>query len=280
MPDSPQTPPASSGIADLRAEIDALDDALHDLLMRRAAVVGRLAESRTKGVGSPLRPGREAAVLRRLLARHGGPMGRDRIVRIWREIFMASSAIQGPLSVAVFAPTPQAEEARLAREHFGPITPMRLHPTPARALATVSAGDAAAAVLPMPSEGEDAAMAWWVHLDVPRLQVVARLPFMAAGDGAGALVVAPVAPDPSGHDRSLLMIEAEARASRTRVTQALEEAGFAPTSLLLARAGEETLALTEVEGFLGADDPRLAALPWARRTILGAYAAPVVGDQP
>ena len=35
---------------------------------------------------------------------------------------------------------------------------------------------------------------------------------------------------------------------------------------------------TEVEGFLAADDARLAALPWARHTILGAYAAPVAGD--
>ncbi len=31
-------------------------------------------------------------------------------------------------------------------------------------------------------------------------------------------------------------------------------------------------------GFLRADDARLASLPWARRTILGAYAAPVSGD--
>jgi hypothetical protein len=48
--------------------------------------------------------------------------------------------------------------------------------------------------------------------------------------------------------------------------------------VLLARAGETTLALAEIEGFLFADDARLAALPWARRTILGAYAAPVAGD--
>lgn len=207
-------------------------------------------------------------------------MGRDRIVRLWREIFMASSAIQGPLSVAVFAPTPQAGEARLAREHFGPITPMRLHPTPARALATVSAGETAAAVLPLPAEGEDASTAWWVHLDALRLQVVARLPFMTAADGAGALVVAPVAPDPSGDDRSLLMIEAEAHASRARLAQGLEEAGFVSNALLLTRAGAATLALAEVNGFLDAEDPRLAALPWARRTILGAYATPVLGDQP
>ena len=277
MPDTPSTPVPSDEITALRGEIDALDDALHDLLMRRAAVVGRLADSRAKGIGSPLRPGREAAVLRRLLARHDGPLGRERIVRIWREIFMASSAIQGAISVAVHAP---GGETRLAQEHFGPIAPMRIHPTPARALAAVSAGEASVAMLPLPAEGEDAATAWWAWLDVPRLQVVARLPFMAATDGVGALVVAPVPPDPSGADRSLVLVEAEPRASRSRIAQGFEAAGFTVTSLLLARAAEETLALTEVEGFLGAEDPRLAALPWPRRTILGAYAAPVPGDQP
>ncbi|MBW6400271.1 chorismate mutase [Roseomonas sp. HJA6] len=277
MPDTPSTPVSPDEITALRGEIDALDDALHDLLMRRSAVVGRLAGSRAKGVGSPLRPGREAAVLRRLLARHDGRLGRERIVRIWREIFMASSAIQGAVSVAVHAP---AGETRLAQEHFGPIAPMRVHPTPARALAAVSAGEASVAVLPLPAEGEEAATAWWAWLDVPRLQVVARLPFMAATDGVGALVVAPVPPDPSGEDRSLVLVEAEARASRGRIAQGFEEAGFTMTSLLLARAADETLALAEVEGFLGAEDPRLAALPWPRRTILGAYSAPVPGDQP
>ena len=280
MPDLPPTAPAEAEIAALRAEIDAIDDAMHDLLMKRAAVVARLAGSRAKGKGSPLRPGREAAVLRRLLARHQGPLRRERIVRIWREVFMASTAIQGDFSVAVFAPSPQSGHARLAREHFGPIAAIRVHPTPARALAAVSGGETSVAVLPAPAEADGADTAWWARLDVPRLQVVARLPFVADPSGPGALVVAPVPPDPSGDDRTLLLIEAEADAPRGRIAQSLADAGLPAPSLLVARAGGATLALAEIEGFLRADDARLAALPWARRTILGAYAAPVAGDAP
>ncbi|MFM7416430.1 MAG: chorismate mutase, partial [Alphaproteobacteria bacterium] len=71
----PATQAADPALQALRAEIDALDDAMHDLLMRRAGVVARMAASRAKvGAGSPLRPGREAAVLRRLLARHSGAL--------------------------------------------------------------------------------------------------------------------------------------------------------------------------------------------------------------
>ena len=279
MPDSPPPAPAEAEIAALRAEIDRLDDALHDLLMQRAAVVARLAGSRAKGGTTPLRAGREASVLRRLLARHSGALARSRIVRIWREIFMASTAIQGGFSAAVYAPGPQSGHARLAREHFGPIAQIRVHPTPARALAAMSGGEASVAVLPLPVDGEALEGAWWARLDVPRLQVVARLPFVTEPPGGpGALVVAPVAPDPSGDDRTLLLVEAEAEAPRARLMQAFAEAGLAVTTLLMTRAGAATLALAEVEGFLRADDARLAALPWARRTILGAYAAPVAGD--
>ena len=278
MPDTSPRPPAEAEIATLRAEIDAIDDAMHDLLMKRSAVVARLAGSRAKGKGSPLRPGREAAVLRRLLARHTGPLPRDRIVRIWREIFMASSAIQGDLAIAVHAPDPQSGHARLAREHFGPIAAIRVHPTPARALAAVSEGEAAVAVLPAPAETDSADSAWWARLDMPRLQVVARLPFLADPSGPGALVVAPVPPDPSGQDRSILLIEAEADAPRSRIAQALTEARLDTVALIVTRAGHATLALADVEGFLHPEDARLAALPWARRTILGAYATPVPGD--
>ena len=279
MPDTTPPAPAEAEIKALRAEIDRLDDAMHDLLMQRAAVVARLAGSRAKGGTTPLRAGREAAILRRLLARHAGALARSRIVRIWREIFMASTAIQGGFTAAVFAPNPQSGHARLAREHFGPITPIRVHPTPARALAAMSAGEASVAVLPLPVDGEAAEDAWWARLDVPRLQVVARLPFVTEPPGGpGALVVAPVAPDPSGDDRTLLLLEAEAGAQRGRLLQAFAAAGLSVTSLLMTRAGAATLALAEIEGFLGAGDARLAALPWARRTILGAYAAPVAGD--
>ncbi|HYZ32124.1 MAG TPA: chorismate mutase, partial [Crenalkalicoccus sp.] len=71
---APLPEPDAAALAALRAEIDTLDDALHDLLMRRAGVVARLAASRAKGDAPALRPGREAAVLRRLLARHAGPL--------------------------------------------------------------------------------------------------------------------------------------------------------------------------------------------------------------
>src|SRR4051794_16400450 len=153
-------PTADQGaLAALRGEIDRLDDQLHDLLMRRAEVVASLAASRVKGGASPLRPGREAMILRRLLARHRGTLPGGAVVRLWREIFAASSALQGGFSVAVHLRSP--EHVRIAREHFGTLTPHRSLPSVARTLAAVASGEAQVAVLPLPEEGEPPEQAWW-----------------------------------------------------------------------------------------------------------------------
>ena len=135
---APASPTADPALQALRAEIDALDDAMHDLLMRRAAVVARMAASRAKnGAGSPLRPGREAAVLRRLLARHSGALSGGAVVRIWRHIFMAHTAIQGAFTAAVAASGEAAPTLALAREHFGTATPLTQFASPAQALAAL-----------------------------------------------------------------------------------------------------------------------------------------------
>lgn len=276
-PDTSIAPaPPAEALGALRAEIDQLDDQLHDLLMRRADVVAALATSRIKGGASPLRPGREAMILRRLLARHVGALPGGAVVRLWREIFAASSAMQGGFTVAVHLRSP--ELARIAREHFGTLTPCRSLPGAAQALAAVAAGEAQVAVLPVPEESEPAEQAWWPGLDAPRLQVIARLPFWdAGGEGVEALAVAPGAPDPSGHDRSLLRIEAPAGQGRDQVAAALAAAGLAPRCLLARRDGGVLRALAEIDGVVEAGDPRLDALPFDHAVPLGFYAVPERG---
>ncbi|MSP68599.1 MAG: hypothetical protein EXQ96_11060, partial [Alphaproteobacteria bacterium] len=56
-------------LRDLRSEVDEVDDALHDLLIRRAEIVERIAAAKQNpGVDAATRPAREAAIMRRLLA--------------------------------------------------------------------------------------------------------------------------------------------------------------------------------------------------------------------
>ncbi|MCC6717914.1 MAG: chorismate mutase [Acetobacteraceae bacterium] len=271
-------------MAALRAELDTIDNAIHDLLQQRAAVVEQVATQGGKG-GVAIRPGREADIIRRLLARHAGHLPARLIVRWWRELFAATTSMQGSYVVAVCETEPGSPFVQSAREHFGALTPLRVHPSPSQAIAEVSAGTAISAVLPLPAEGDTTA--WWtalLHRDDPRIHVIARLPFWAPRpEGAPqvqALVVAAVAPDASARDRSLIGLELHEDASRARLTAALTAAGLAPLATILRRDPAATLALVEVEGLVGETDPRLARLDGVARppVVLGAYAVPVEGD--
>jgi chorismate mutase len=282
MPDIAQPPavaldPAApaADLAVLRAEIDALDDQLHALLMRRAGIVAKLGSSRAKGEGPALRPGREAAILRRLLDRHAEPLPRAALVRLWREIFAASTAMQASFAVAAAVPPGQADHVlHLTRQHFGADTPIRPMTTAGQALAAVLAGEVAVAALPAPEPEEPEDAAWWVRFDAQHLQVTARLPFLAEQGSRGVLVVASTPPDPSGRDCTLFRIELSGDLSHARLTAQLQQAGLPMRGLMIRRSGAEPVALAEVGGFIEGDDPRLAALAGLHVQRLGAYAEP------
>jgi chorismate mutase len=277
---------AGSGtLAALRAELDRIDDALHDLLIERAGVVEHVARAGKRGA---LRAGREAAIIRRLLARHHGSLPTHTLVRIWRELLAGTTSMQGGFSVAVCAPGGDSLYVQAAREHFGALTPLRAYRSPAQAIGAVSAGTAAVAVLPLPSETEAPRAAWWtalLHKDEPRIHIVGRLPFWRPRpEGAPdvqALVLAAIAPDASGADRSLLGLELPLDVSRARLTGALTAAGLEPSRVILRRDPGAPVAdaLAEVDGLVADDDPRLAALDTVLRrpVVLGAYAIPVDG---
>ena len=264
-------------LATLRAELDRIDTAIHDLLIERAGVVEQVARS---GKPAAFRPGREASIVRRLVGRHRGTLPKVTLFRIWRELLAGTTGMQGGFSIAVCDPQPGAAFTQLAREHFGAMTPSRQHPSPAQALADVSHGRASVAVLPFPSD----TATWWATLlhHEPRLHVIGRLPFwQRRPEGTPtmqALVVAATPPDASGDDRTLIGFECDGEASRTRLAAALTAGGLAPESLLLLRdpRGGSAYALVEIAGFLADDDAKLGRLDSVLRRpiVLGSYAVP------
>ena len=269
---------------DLRREIDEIDESLHDLIMRRTAVVEHVAEAKGSQTGSGMRPGREAAILRRLAARHEGPFGRGSLLRIWREIFATLTAMQGPYSAAVFA-----DEADglwdLARDHFGSYTDLAGCATRREVVAGVAAGTRTHGVLPYPAETDE--RPWWAGLwsaDAP--QVVLRLPFAEAGNardrGSSALVIARVAPEASGDDRSLLLMEMAAEVRRPVIGEMLAAAGLGG-KIVCAAADGTNQYLAEAEGFVEDGDSRLATLAEQenveRLRVIGAYPSPLNGER-
>ena len=65
-----QPPPAPPSLAELRKEIDAIDEGMHHLLMQRGDIIDRLIQvKQTQEVGSAFRPAREAAMMREIALR-------------------------------------------------------------------------------------------------------------------------------------------------------------------------------------------------------------------
>ncbi len=278
--------PPASRLAELRAELDGIDDQIHNLLMKRAGVVESVASEGGK-TGTKIRPGREAIILRRLLARHQGSWPAQAIIRIWREMFGAALIIEGGQTMAVCDGESAETRLALAREHFGPLTPVRRHHNPAQTLADLTREDGAQlAVLPPLGEGDDAQGGWWPMLAANgplRLYVIAKIPFWtrrAEGLPVGeAYVVAAMPPDASGADRGLILLSFDATSSRTRMIEQVAAAGFVPGALWVKRLPGDSrlLALVEVEGLVDDSDPRLAAIAGldVPPQVAGGYAIPI-----
>jgi chorismate mutase len=274
----------------LRHEIDRIDDEIHDLLMRRTAVVAEIRRSKGRDNGSYLRLGREATILRRLVHRHSGNFPKAALVRIWREIIAALTQLQGPFSVAVFAPPEYPGYWDLARDHFGSATPMVRHATVDNVVRAASEGPSVIGVLPYPHEASEDP--WWRYLaseEPDSLRVVARLPFISTGEAARgenltAIAIARMEQEPTGRDRSFFAIETGSEVSRSRFIAAMKKVGFDPRFVGEWRDGDPKgtyLHLVEIADLATANDPRFDRLrEWEDGAIVriihvGGYAEPL-----
>ena len=77
----------------LRGDINSLDDKILDLLKQRAEIVTEIGEQK-KSKTDIVDVQREQKVLDRLLQNSKTKYSKDSIVRIWREIFQASTKLQ------------------------------------------------------------------------------------------------------------------------------------------------------------------------------------------
>ena len=267
-------------LEEVRREIDEIDAALHDLIMRRTRVVEQvIAAMGTTNTGNFI-PGREIKVLRGLMQRHEGAFPRHALIRMWREMISVFAAMQGPFYVVACAEEGDQGCWDLARDHFGSHDKMSTLATPREVVARVSSDEAAIGVVPVPAEDGEA---WWRTMGgavAPR--IVARLPFIEGSNartgGVGAYALAKLDFDPTGHDRSLLVVETETELSRAGLRSLLTNSGLTP-QLIVTDRRDGAAHLIEVYGFIQAEDEpvrKLADLEEVRSVLaIGAYGVPV-----
>ena len=106
MADTPNTstPAVPADLQALRVQIDSLDQSLLTLLNQRAALAQAVGEIKKKEGSVAFRPEREAQVIEGLKARNAGPLMKDSVAPIWREIMSACRALETPSRVAYLGP--------------------------------------------------------------------------------------------------------------------------------------------------------------------------------
>jgi chorismate mutase len=264
MPSDTQTPPV---LQRLRQDIDAVDDQILELLLKRFDLGQAVADAKRNMPPAPnMRPAREAEILRRLASRWRGPAPVSTVAAIWRHIISTVLGLQGTFTVHL---TEEDREVTppLAANHFSAGAHFRDHPTYERALAAAADDIQSIAILALPKGNPPSP--WWRPLHQGPLRIVARLPFLTPAN-ASAFVVARQEAVSSGDDISLARIAGGGRAWT-------EVGALFPGFRLLATDGDRYLA--EQDGFWEAGDIarfQVAAAPLAMEfQPIGAYARPL-----
>jgi chorismate mutase len=184
-------------LADLRRDIDRIDESMHGLLMERAEIIDRLiAVKQTQETGSAFRPAREADMMRRLVGRHHGILPLDTVESIWRVIIATFTFVQSPFAVHADLSAGDALMRDSARFHFGFTVPFVAHMGAAAVVAAVSESKGDLGLVPAFAAP---AGAWWNALEFDAApKIIARLPFVDRADHPAAMpvfVISRAAPD-------------------------------------------------------------------------------------
>lgn len=180
-------PPAPPSLAELRKEIDAIDEQVHRLLMARGDIIDRLIQvKQTQEVGSAFRPAREASMMRLLVERHRGILPLDTIESIWRVIISTFTYVQAPFAVHADVSVGESAMRDSARFHFGFVVPYVAHFSGAAAVEAVAKSKGDLALVSAVSSRT----AWWNELEADGApKIIARLPFLERADHPAALPV-------------------------------------------------------------------------------------------
>ena len=186
---APSSPTPAPSLADLRKDIDRIDEAMHRLLMERGDIIDRLISvKRTQESGSAFRPAREAEMMRRLVERHHGILPLDTAESIWRVIIATFTYVQAPFSVHADLSTGDAAMRDSARFHFGFTVPFVPHIGAAGVVEAVSESKGDLGLVPaIPIAGSGP---WWTALEFDSApKIIARLPFVERDDHPAAMPV-------------------------------------------------------------------------------------------
>lgn len=230
---SMEKPITAQTLKEIRSEIDAVDRAMLELLERRFSAIRLIKQWKEQrgDEASPIRPAREAEILRRLEGLRGDAVPAEFIVRLWRAIMAAATAAQAKVTIHVSDDVGRDVSLRdLVREHFTGLA-LKEHGSINDSIRAAAARPADIGVVRPQSD--------WIApvLLEKQLKVIGMLPVLSKLKAAPKLLLLGQAKaEPTGKDQTLLAFAAGREA---------------PTGALWsAKAGD--FRCVAVEGFLDA----------------------------
>jgi chorismate mutase len=191
MPKPPSKPSSKTSptLADLRVEIDRIDENMHELLIERGEIIDRLiAVKKSQETGSAFRPAREADMMRRLVKRHHGNLPLDTAESIWRVIISTFTYVQSPFSVHADLSAGDALMRDSARFHFGFTVPFVAHMGASSVVEAVSESRGDLGLIPAFATAGSGP--WWAALEFASApKIIARLPFVERANHPAAMPV-------------------------------------------------------------------------------------------
>ena len=194
-------------LGEARKALDAIDDSILDLLAKRIDITGQVKLAKQNEIqvyASPLRPTREAAIMRRLLGR-AKDMGVSPtlILRLWRAIISDSSLRQAPITLHVSKHLNANIAHRLRlRDYFGAIN-VEEYRDEAQALMQIDTSPGDLCVVETDQPWVDAFMAGHAG----KAQVIASLPVLKEDEMPKLLLIGQAPVEASGHDETLVISE-------------------------------------------------------------------------
>jgi chorismate mutase len=191
MPKPPSKPSSKTSptLADLRVEIDRIDENMHELLIARGEIIERLISvKKSQETGSAFRPAREADMMRRLVKRHHGNLPLDTAESIWRVIISTFTYVQAPFSVHADLSAGDALMRDSARFHFGFTVPFVAHMGASSVVEAVSESRGDLGLIPAFATAGSGP--WWAALEFDSApKIIARLPFVERANHPAAMPV-------------------------------------------------------------------------------------------
>lgn len=191
---------------EVRREIDAIDDGMVDLLARRFRLVEyvKVLKQAHGGASSPLRPAREATVLRRIVA-NGSAAGLnpELLVRIWPAVFCDASLRQHPLTIHVSKRLNQTIGNRLRIRDYFPLMQVEECRDEAEALIQIDAVPTDICIV----ECDAPWVTPLIQGKAGKARIVASLPALSDSAQPSLFVIANTLSEATRHDETLVLSE-------------------------------------------------------------------------